>query len=74
MPSRQEQIELQKISRRIARLRKAKGYSQERLGAESGLSPAHIGHLEQGRRQPSPLTLLRLGKGLGVPPTAFFTD
>ncbi len=57
---------LNSVSKRIAEKRKAIGYSQLRLAKESGLTERHIGHIEQGRRRPTLLTLYRLARGLDV--------
>lgn len=52
------------IGQRLAKARKAKGYTQERLAAASGMKAAHIGFIEQGRRRPTLATIHRLAKGL----------
>jgi transcriptional regulator with XRE-family HTH domain len=52
--------------KQLTRLRKLKGYSQRALAAESGVSPATIYELENGRREPNPSTLRKLARGLGV--------
>jgi transcriptional regulator with XRE-family HTH domain len=51
---------------RLTRLRELKGYSQRALAKESGVSPATIYELENGRRRPNPSTLRKLAKALGV--------
>jgi transcriptional regulator with XRE-family HTH domain len=50
----------------LARLRKLKGYSQRALAKESGVSPATIYELENGRRRPNPSTLRKLAQALEV--------
>ena len=50
----------------LTRLRGLKGYSQRALAKESGVSPATIYELENGRRRPNPSTLRKLAKALGV--------
>ncbi len=51
---------------RLTRLRELKGYSQRALAKESGVSPATIHELENGRRRPNPSTLRKLATALGV--------
>jgi transcriptional regulator with XRE-family HTH domain len=50
----------------LARLRELKGFSQRALAKESGVSPATIYELENGRRRPNPSTLRKLAGALGV--------
>ena len=42
--------------------------SQEALDEAAGLHPTFISNVERGYRLPTVATLLRLAKGLGVPP------
>ena len=51
---------------RLTRLRERKGYSQRALAKESGVSPATIYELENGRRRPNPSTLRKLAGALNV--------
>jgi transcriptional regulator with XRE-family HTH domain len=51
---------------RLARLRRLKGFSQRALAKESGVSPATIYALENGRREPNPSTLRKLASSLEV--------
>ena len=50
----------------LARLRELKGFSQRGLAKESGVSPATIYELENGRRRPNPSTLRKLAAALEV--------
>src|SRR5215217_4718056 len=50
----------------LARLRELKGFSQRALAKESGVSPATIYELENGRRKPNPSTLRKLASALDV--------
>ncbi|MAO04752.1 MAG: transcriptional regulator [Citromicrobium sp.] len=49
-----------------ARLRKARGWTQEELAERSGLSQQYISGLERGRRNPTILTLYELSEALGA--------
>jgi transcriptional regulator with XRE-family HTH domain len=51
----------------LADSRKAKGLSQEKLAAVSGLDRTFISLLERGQRQPSLTSILTLSKALGIP-------
>jgi transcriptional regulator with XRE-family HTH domain len=50
----------------LVRLRELKGFSQRALAKESGVSPATIYELENGRRRPNPSTLRKLAGALDV--------
>ncbi len=54
------------VGRNAARLRREKGLTQERLAEISGLSQQYISGLEQGRRNPTIVTLYELSTALGV--------
>ena len=54
------------LGKRIRRLRQIKGYTQERLAEESGLSVAFIGLAERGKECPSIKTASRIAEVLGV--------
>ena len=49
-----------------ARIRKEKGLTQEALAEKSGLSQQYISGLENGRRNPTIVTLYELANALGV--------
>jgi transcriptional regulator with XRE-family HTH domain len=50
----------------LARLRELKGFSQRSLAQESGVSPATIYELENGRRRANPSTLRKIASALDV--------
>lgn len=52
---------------RIAALRKAKGWSQEKLALESEISRSYIGGVERGKRNIALLNICRLAKALDIP-------
>lgn len=53
---------------RLAIARKRRGYTKERLAAESGISTRSLTAYERGDQQPNPLTVLRLAELLRFPP------
>jgi transcriptional regulator with XRE-family HTH domain len=66
--------ELRAFGRRLKELREAAGLTQKELAQRAGVVPGAVGHLEQGRRQPTWATVRALAKALGVPSTAFETE
>lgn len=55
------------FGRRLASLRKDKGWSQEHLALESGLSRSYLGGVERGQRNIALLNLVRLAQTLSLP-------
>ena len=56
----------QLVGRNFARLRKAKGLTQEEVEARSGVSQQYLSSLERGRRNPTVITLHELAQVLDV--------
>ncbi|MFG1237741.1 helix-turn-helix transcriptional regulator [Xanthobacter autotrophicus DSM 597] len=54
------------VGRNFARLRQARGLTQEDVEARSGFSQQYISGLERGRRNPTVITLYELAQALGV--------
>ena len=54
------------VGRNVGRIRREKGLSQEQLAERSGFSQQYISGLEQGRRNPTIVTLYELATALGV--------
>lgn len=56
-----------KLGKKIQKLRKAAGYSSQEEFAEAlGLSRTHVGHIEQGRKNPSMEVMVKIAKKLKV--------
>ena len=49
-----------------ARIRKAKGMTQEELSEKSGLSQQYLSDLERGKRNPTIVTIYHVASALGV--------
>ena len=49
-----------------ARIRKARGWTQEELAERSGLSQQYLSGLERGRRNPTVVTIFELAEALKV--------
>lgn len=60
------------FGKRIATLRKERGWSQEQLALESGLARSYLGGVERGQRNISLLNIHRLADSMGLPPAALF--
>ncbi len=58
---------LLKFGERLARLRKSKGYSQDRLCNEAGFSRGTVSKIEAGKVDPQLTTLARIAETIDVP-------
>ena len=56
------------VGANFARLRRDRGLTQEQIEALSGFSQQYLSGLEQGRRNPTVVTLYELAHALGVTP------
>ena len=54
------------VGRNFGRLRKEKGFTQERFAEISGFTQQYVSGLERGRRNPTVVTLFHLATALGV--------
>ncbi|KDA03452.1 helix-turn-helix transcriptional regulator [Hyphomonas sp.] len=54
------------VGRNFARIRREKHLTQEEVEARSGFSQQYLSGLEQGRRNPTVVTLYELARALGV--------
>ena len=54
------------FGRRLAALRKARGWSQEDLAAKSGLSSRYIGDVERGKRNIGLVNICRIAAAIGI--------
>ena len=60
--------------RRLAETRKAQKLSQRELAAKAGVSQALIAELERGKHPPSPSSLAKVARGLGVDETCLLSS
>lgn len=68
---------LQLFGKHLIELRKARGWSQEKLALESGLARSYIGGIERGQRNIALMNICVLAETLGVAPSEmlnFFTE
>jgi len=54
------------LGKKIQKLRKSLGYSQEKFAEMVRISRTHIGHIEQGRKSPSLKLLEKISRALKV--------
>jgi len=54
------------VGRNFGRLRKQKGFTQEKFAEASGFTQQYVSGLERGRRNPTIVTLFELATTLGV--------
>jgi transcriptional regulator with XRE-family HTH domain len=54
------------LGQRLATIRKARNWSQERLALESGIARSYLGGVERGKRNIALLNICKLAKTLGV--------
>lgn len=57
------------FGKHLIALRKAHGWSQERLALESGLARSYIGGIERGQRNIALINICLLAETLGVAPS-----
>ena len=60
-----------KVRRNIVKIRQEKGYTQERLAYESGISKGYLSEIESGKKSPTIRILEKLAETLGVPLSKF---
>lgn len=61
------------VGRNVNRLRLEKGLTQEAFAEKSGFSQQYISGLEQGKRNPTVVSLWELALALGVKPVDLLT-
>jgi DNA-binding XRE family transcriptional regulator len=62
-----------RFGRRLAQLRKAKGWSQEMLALESGIARSYLGGVERGQRNIALLNICKLAEALELGPNELLT-
>jgi transcriptional regulator with XRE-family HTH domain len=61
------------VGRNLRKSRLARGWTQEQLAERSGFSQQYISGLEQGRRNPTVVSLYELAQALKVTPVDLLT-
>jgi transcriptional regulator with XRE-family HTH domain len=57
---------IERVAMRLKELRKRRGWSQEKLAHEAGISRTYLARLETARQDPTLSTLEKLAEALGV--------
>jgi transcriptional regulator with XRE-family HTH domain len=70
---KQQQILKQAICERIRNIRLGKGYSLDKLADETGLSKGYLSLIENGEKNPTISTLVKIAFGLNVPINTLLT-
>lgn len=60
------------FGKRVAALRKERGWSQEQLALESGLARSYLGGVERGQRNISLVNICRLAESMEISPASLF--
>jgi transcriptional regulator with XRE-family HTH domain len=60
------------FGRNVRNARERAGLTQEKLAWDSGLHQTEVARIENGRRNPGLETIIKLARGLGVPPAELF--
>lgn len=55
-------------------IRESKGWSQEKLAAETGLDRTYIGGVERGERNIALLNIYKIAESLDVPPSVLLEE
>ncbi len=61
-----------RLGRKVQKLRKDTGLSQEKLAEKINISRTHMGHVEQGRKSPSLKVMTKLARALKVKVSELF--
>jgi transcriptional regulator with XRE-family HTH domain len=62
------------FGKRLAQLRKEKGWSQEKLALESGIARSYLGGVERGQRNIALINICKLATTLDISPADLFTQ
>lgn len=64
----------QRFGEQVRQLRKARGWSQEKLGEHANKHWTYIGGIERGERNPTLRVIADIAKAFGVPMRDLFPD
>jgi len=62
-----DKLYLKRLGAHIRKVRRSKGYSQDRVYLEAGFSRGTMSRIEAGKVNPTVLTLLKIARTIGVP-------
>ena len=64
----------EQLGNAVSRLRRARGYSQEKLAELAGLHRTYVGGIERGERNVALLNIVRLARALNVSPSELLRE
>lgn len=68
-----QELVLARFGARVRELRERAGFSQEEFAHLAGLDRSYIGQVERGERNVSLFNIIKMAKGLNVPPSKLFS-
>jgi transcriptional regulator with XRE-family HTH domain len=74
MVTEEQQVFLENLGKCIAKTRKGLLLSQSDLGGLIDMEVPYLSSIENGRQNPTALTLLKIAKGLNVPVSSLFHE
>lgn len=64
---KRDKLSLKRLGDHIKKVRRSKGYSQDRVYLEAGFSRGTMSRIESGKVNPTYLTLTKIAETIGVP-------
>lgn len=74
MKAKTEQQFIESLGKRIAKIRKEKGLTQEKLAAEADLDRVAIAYIETGKRKPKVSSIYKISAAMNIDPAYLFRD
>ena len=74
MKAKNEDEFMRSLGKRIASVRKQKGFTQEQLAAEAELDRVAIAYIETGKRRPKVSSIYKISAAMNVDPAYLFRD
>jgi transcriptional regulator with XRE-family HTH domain len=74
VPTAHDDDPVTRVGKNVRAIREARGLTQEQVATRAGLALSDVGRIERGQRDPGVRVLVRIARGLGVPPTDFWRD
>lgn len=65
---------LEYVTRKIKKIRLEKNISQTELAAAAEMSQPFLANVENGKKEPSTMTLIRIANALNISPREFFPE
>lgn len=72
--SKEDSRLLSEFGRRLRRIRKEKGFTQDELEHKAGINDNAVGRIERGERTVNYLQIMKISSALGINPALLFRD